>query len=92
MIESYGEGVRRQASHREGGVAARLETVRRGTVQTGFLLEDTNQIFIPQLSKKFTKAIVSKVAAARVALESAKDFQQKTESPVLAALNHGSIM
>lgn len=66
--------------------AAQIQRYRRGTVQTGFLLEDTDQIFIPQLSKKFTKAIVSKVTAARVALESAKEFQQQAEKTILTAL------
>jgi hypothetical protein len=67
--------------------AAQIQRFRRGTVQTGFLLEDTDQIFIPQLSKKFTKAIVSKVGAARAALESAGTLQQQAEKAVLSALD-----
>jgi len=66
--------------------AAQIQRFRRGTVQTGFLLEDTDQIFIPQLSKKFTKAIVSKVGAARAALEDAKEFQQQAEKSLLIGL------
>ncbi len=66
--------------------AAQIQRFRRGTVQTGFLLEDTDQIFIPQLSKKFTKAIVTKVAAARATLESAKEFQQQAEKAILSTL------
>ena len=67
--------------------AAQIQRFRRGTVQTGFLLEDTDQVFIPELSKKFTKSIVAKVSAARAALESAKDFQQQTEQTLLTGLN-----
>ena len=70
--------------------AAQIQRFRRGTVQTGFLLEDTDQIFIPQLSKKFTKAVVGKVAAARAALESAREAQEQAEGKLIESLGLNS--
>jgi hypothetical protein len=66
--------------------ADQIQRFRRGTVQTGFLLEDTDQVVIPQLSRKFTKAIVGKVAAARAALEAAREAQEEAEGKLLESL------
>jgi restriction endonuclease S subunit len=66
--------------------ASQIERFRRGTVQTGFLLEDTDQIFVPQFSKRLTDSLIHKVKSSRSLLEQSKSLHQQAEQTLLTAL------
>ncbi|MFK5924184.1 MAG: hypothetical protein QM496_18560 [Verrucomicrobiota bacterium] len=66
--------------------ASQIQRFRRGTVQTGFLLEDVDQVLIPQLSTELKREIVGKVQAARIALECSEQARDKAEQTLLSAL------
>ena len=62
------------------------ERWKRGTVQTGLLLEDMDQIFVARFPTAFEKTVVNAVDRAYAALEASRNLLQQAEQTLLHAL------
>lgn len=67
-----------------------VERMTRGAVQKGLILEDMDQLWVPNVSDGFEKRIVEIVHAARATREQTTRKQVEAESVVLAALGIAS--
>ena len=63
-----------------------IKKFTRGAVQMGLILEDANQIFIPQLSKSFQQQIEDLVKSAHSTQERSKSLYQESENFLLSEL------
>jgi len=63
-----------------------IKRLTRGAVQQGFLLEDVDQLLIPEFSDIFRAAVVGAVQGARVAQAETQDRTRQAETALLAAL------
>ena len=63
-----------------------IKKFTRGAVQMGLILEDANQIFIPQLSKPFQQQIEDLVKSAHSTQETSKNLYQEAENLLLSEL------
>lgn len=63
-----------------------IRRLTRGAVQQGFLLEDVDQLLIPDFSDAFRGAVVSAVQGARQAQLETQDRNRQAESLLLGAL------
>ena len=64
-----------------------IQKFKRGAAQTGLILEDFDQLKIPNLSKKFELAIVSIVQAAYGATQSSRIILLEAENLLLKTIN-----
>ncbi|WP_309623721.1 hypothetical protein [Novosphingobium sp.] len=63
-----------------------IRRLMRGAVQQGFLLEDVDQLVVPNFSDAFRQSVVSTVRAAREAQASAQLGTAQAETALLSAL------
>jgi restriction endonuclease S subunit len=63
-----------------------IQKFRRGAAQTGFLLEDADQIIMPELSDDFYKTIVKTIAKMDETLQKATAAYNAAETRLLSAL------
>jgi len=72
-----------QSSHGK----SQIERLTRGAIQMGLLLEDMDQVLIPELSNIFKTEISTAIKISQKAIEESKKLQQQAEQTLLCILS-----
>lgn len=65
---------------------SQIERLTRGAIQMGLLLEDMDQVLIPELSEDFKKKISTIIGISQSTIEKSKELQNKAEQTLLSVL------